>query len=473
MASGLVTACLLSGAAAVFRADLRNTESFAVERASLTAHGDAVIGAVHRRLRPEVVASLFTSVAHDWVQTRLEAPAVWGPEAEASQNKVVKSCTKVTGAIVASSGGDEMKVLSYMQTVCSRRNLDERDARLCNALGAGLVRTMNGDPSFNKAIKLAPFCRSFYTEALTKEANEQRSVRLEPISDEFPQQARKQASEDVLDPREVRPTAHSEAAPQHTPGSAEKSPPVAAKPQASEVRPVVAVHKPVETPVAQPVQVVAATPPKAKLAVEPLVAKPVAQPVKAHLKKNISVVPSTAFGAAVKVVMDSSTAKAVASTQKASTNVDAKVGEVEAEKVEATTGASTQKAAAKVDTKTVTSTKKASMTEDTKAAASIEKTSAKVEAKAATSIEKASAKVDAKAPVIPAATTTAPFVTLLNATGVSEQVDTKARLPASAPLLTVVSGSAAMHEQDDLKVNLSGAAKAAPLLTVLNGSTIE
>jgi len=117
-------------------------------------------------------------VANDWVQTRRESPAVWGPEAEVAQAKVVTSCAKVTGAIVSAAAGDEMKVLSYMQTVCSRHNLDESDLRLCNALGAGLVRTMKGDPEFNKAINLATFCQGFYKGALTTEAKDERSVRL-------------------------------------------------------------------------------------------------------------------------------------------------------------------------------------------------------------------------------------------------------------------------------------------------------
>jgi len=123
-----------------------------------------------------VAASLFASVAHDWLHTRLEAPTE-GPPASTARAKVVASCAKVAGAIVNASAGDEMKVLSYMQTVCDRHNLQKQSAELCSALGIGLVRAMKRDPECNRRINVSEVCRSFYQGPLADMAQLERTRR--------------------------------------------------------------------------------------------------------------------------------------------------------------------------------------------------------------------------------------------------------------------------------------------------------
>jgi len=126
----------------------------------------------HEAMRPEVAASLFASVAHDWIEdaSRLVAPIE-------GRAKVIASCAKVAGAIVNASAGDEMKVLSYMQTVCDRRTLQKQSAQLCNALGVGLVRAMKRDPECNRRIDVSEVCHSFYQGPLAEVVEQERHRR--------------------------------------------------------------------------------------------------------------------------------------------------------------------------------------------------------------------------------------------------------------------------------------------------------
>lgn len=140
-------------------------------------------------LRPDLAAELFASLSHEWVRTRLLAPAVPGPETQRSEERVVASCRKIAAAIIHGAAGDELRVLAYMQRVCSssslRGKLGEEDLRLCNRFGADLVRVMKGDLEFNRAIDPTHFCQEFYGGALADAAQKQRILRLTaaPASD--------------------------------------------------------------------------------------------------------------------------------------------------------------------------------------------------------------------------------------------------------------------------------------------------
>jgi len=148
-------------------------------------------------MRPEVVSVLLSSVEAKWTQEAINVLSNTTDESVA-YDAMEASCKKVSSAVVQGSDGDRLRVIEYMNSVCSEPNA-KSNVKMCTAFGDSIQKFMIGDDVYNREqLDMSDFCHKFWTTHVREAATVQKKKLDEEEAKVLAEEKRREEEEIAL-----------------------------------------------------------------------------------------------------------------------------------------------------------------------------------------------------------------------------------------------------------------------------------
>jgi hypothetical protein len=142
-------------------------------------------------MHPAQVGALLDTVELRWEEARASSLRHLTDEKVALED-MIKSCSKVSKAIIAGSDGDRDKVVEYMQDVCTAITEQDKSDK-CQKFSSGIEGALTDDAGFNRnELELSKFCQAFWNGPVTVAAK----VFAEKAAQEDEEKAKQEAKEE-------------------------------------------------------------------------------------------------------------------------------------------------------------------------------------------------------------------------------------------------------------------------------------